>query len=344
MTPTEAELKARVLREVVPQTTEGLRLRVRKGGRLVCDIHAGRVYRYYDLASLTKIIFTNSALMILMEEGKLKLSERVEEILPWLHHRNITIKSLLTHSAGLTWWKAIYKKTSSLKNVNEKWETLKKILNSEKPRPAGTSVYSDLDYFLLAFVMERKAEKPLLPIWADVEERLGLSGLHFNPQNRPRHPRALYAPTENCPWRGRILKGEVHDDNTWALGGVSSHAGLFGGIDDVDRWFLSLRNSYLGRGPLKAATVKTFWTRALPEGRGDWALGFMMPSENSSAGRHFSKRGVGHTGFTGTSFWYDPVRDFAVTLLSNRVYPTRNNATFVKKRAIIHDWCWELFA
>ncbi len=350
MTNTKEEaLKERLTSVVVPATTEGLVIRVRKDGRTVADLQVGKTYKYYDLASLTKIIFANSALMMLFESGKLDLRESIHNSLPWLKFRNIIIKELLTHSAGLSWWKPLYKIIKAtpkhqLPNIENNWEQLKKILNSEKPKKLSKAVYSDLDYFVLGFLLQRKFEKPLLSIWAEVQDHLGLSGMHFNTFNHSQFSKSSYAPTESCPWRKKILQGEVHDDNTWALGGVSTHAGLFGSLDQVDEWFLKMRSSYLGRGPLKKQTLKTFWSRSLPENAGDWALGYMMPSANSSAGRRFSKSSVGHTGFTGTSFWYDLKKDFAVIMLSNRVHPTRENTMFVNKRAIIHDWCYELFA
>ncbi len=333
--------------EVVPESTEGIIVRVRKNGKTVCDVKVGRTYKYYDLASLTKIIFTNSAMMLLADRGDLAINEPINKTLPWFNHRNIITRELLSHSAGMTWWKPIYKQMKPKLSVSERWELLKKILNSEKPKKQPKAVYSDLDYFLLAFYMEKIFEKPLSEIWALVQDELKLSGIHFCIGNKPKFSRNLYAPTESCPWRHKTLRGEVHDDNTWSLGGVSSHAGLFGSIDELDKWFLSMRASYLNKGAISSKTVKTFWKRAIPPSKGDWALGYMMPSRGkgvfSSAGKYFSKASIGHTGFTGTSFWYDPVKDFSVMILSNRVYPTRDNTSFVKLRPMIHNWCWELF-
>jgi serine-type D-Ala-D-Ala carboxypeptidase len=347
MNSKEKSLQKFLRSEVVPDSTEGVAVRVRKGGRIVADVKAGKTYKYYDLASLTKIIFTNSAMMIAHDREQFRLNQSIDKELPWFRFRNIIIKDIMSHSAGMTWWKPIYKQMSSKLSVSERWELLKKILNSEKPKKQKQAVYSDLDYFLLAFFMEKIYQKPLLDIWSDVQGKLELSGLHFCVGNQPKFSRNLYAPTESCPWRKKTLRGEVHDDNTWSLGGVSSHAGLFGSIDEVDEWFLSMRASYFNKGPIASKTLKKFWSRAIPSSKGDWALGYMMPSKGhgsfSSAGKYFSKKSIGHTGFTGTSFWYDPVDDFSVTVLSNRVHPTRNNSKFIKLRPIIHDLCWELF-
>lgn len=335
---------------VVPLATEGVRIRVRKQGQLKADVRVGKTYRYYDLASLTKIIFTNTALMNLHQHEQLKLNENLGSTLFWYKYRNIIVQNLLNHSAGLTWWKPIYQylqkfsKNPTQPNKNVVWEELKEILNSERPNRPGKSVYSDLDYFLLGYLLEQKYQKPLLNIWMELQKDFKLSpDLHFNALNKPKFKRALYAPTERCPWRKKVLRGEVHDDNTWALGGVSSHAGLFGSIDGVDQWLQTLRASYLGKGPLRKSTVEKFWKRSISSNKGDWALGYMMPSQKSSSGKYFSKLSVGHTGFTGTSVWYDPKQDFSVIILSNRVHPTRANIEFISKRPLIHDWCYELF-
>jgi CubicO group peptidase (beta-lactamase class C family) len=139
------------------------------------------------------------------------------------------------------------------------------------------------------------------------------------------------------------LQGEVHDENAWALGGVASHSGLFGDVQSVSNWALYLREAVLnGTRQLSPSVARLFSKRSLPKEKGDWAVGFMMPSaEGSSAGHRFSKSSIGHTGFTGTSFWWDPKADILVVLLSNRVYPTRENASFVKLRAVIHDMIYE---
>lgn len=343
MNSKEKTLQKQLLTDVIPDATEGVVLRVRSKGRLVADVRAGKTYKYYDLASLTKIIFTNTAMMLLDDLGRLDINEPIYKNLPWFKYRNIITRDLMSHSAGMTWWKPIYKQMDLEISVSERRELLKRILNSEKPKKQKRAVYSDLDYFLLAFLMEKIFEKPLAEIWTLVQAKLKLSGLHFCVGNKPKFSRNLYAPTESCPWRHKTLRGEVHDDNTWALGGISSHAGLFGSIDEVDEWFLAMRASYLNKGPVSRQSIQKFWKRAIPPSKGDWALGYMMPSKDSSAGKYFSANSVGHTGFTGTSFWYDPKKDFAVTILSNRVHPTRENSSFVKLRPIIHNWCWELF-
>lgn len=154
-----------------------------------------------------------------------------------------------------------------------------------------------------------------------------------------------FAATEVCPWRKRLLVGEVSDENAWALGGVAGHAGLFGTARGVFAFVSHLRDIYTKecrKSFVSPEILQLFWTRAgLPEDS-TWALGYDTPSPvGSSAGRYFSQKSVGHLGFTGTSFWFDLQRDRIVVLLSNRVHPTRENEAFKKFRPVVHDLVME---
>jgi len=334
----EKDLKVK-LENSIQGATPGLQLQAYHKGRKFIDIEVGKTWKYYDLASLTKVVFTNTFLMYHQVSPQEKLN------LPWLSLCNIKLQKLLSHSAGFQAWNSYYKETAKQKNTVAKWEALKSLLQLEKST-SHKSIYSDIDYLLLAFWLERHFEKPLLELWLQMQNDLNLEGLHFNPQNQPQLKKSLYAPTEKCPWRKKTLQGEVHDDNTWALGGVSTHAGLFGSIDQLSQWSLLLRNAFYDerKSPLKHKIVKTYLTRAIPKTVGDWALGFMMPSiPNSSCGQYFDPSSIGHTGFTGTSFWFDPKRDLIVNILSNRVHPTRDNRDFVQLRPLIHNWIVEDF-
>jgi CubicO group peptidase (beta-lactamase class C family) len=160
---------------------------------------------------------------------------------------------------------------------------------------------------------------------------------------RTRQTRA-FAATEHCPWRGRTLIGEVHDDNTYAMGGVSGQAGLFGTVQDVaamaDVWLSCfLRDG----GFFESGLVQEFWRKsALPDSTR--ALGFDTPSPHASqAGGRFGPRTVGHLGFTGTSLWIDPDRELIVVLLTNRVHPTRRNETIKQFRPALHERVAELW-
>jgi CubicO group peptidase (beta-lactamase class C family) len=340
----------KTLQNEIQGVTPGLCLRVLKKGRVVCDLEVGDSYPYYDLASLTKVIFTMSAAMWALSKKEFSinvLTEPVQKSLPWFEFRNIIVQSLLTHTSHLNAWQPFYK-TLKLENTKaSRWENLKVLLNQSGHEPLNTAVYSDLGILTFGHWLERIQEKPLLSIWQSWSDSMEFEHLRFHDNNVPVEKRSLYAPTEDCPWRKKTLQGEVHDDNTWALGGVAPHAGLFGGLDDIEKWALQLRNSFLGtkKTLIDPKIARLFCSRSIPSSVGDWGLGFMLPTKGSaSCGKHFHESSFGHTGFTGTSFWFDPKADFMVILLSNRVHPTRNNEKFKVLRPKIHDLLYEMFA
>lgn len=329
----------------IRDVTPGVVIRAYHGGKQVLDLAVGETYPYYDLASLTKVIFSAQAAMLAFERGRWTLETRVSEILPWYPHISVTLVQLLTHSAGLEWWKPLYKELDLQRRREDRREQLKQMLMHAPLGDASKSVYSDLGMLLFGFVLENLYDKPLLEIWTELKDEFyDGTTLEFHVDNKAPHKASFYAPTEECPWRKRLIQGEVHDENAWALGGVSSHAGLFGSVDDVGWYLLNVRALLLGigRSPIRMRTAKIFTTRARPEGAGDWALGFMMPTAGSaSCGQHFGLASIGHTGFTGTSAWYDPKMDLAVAVLSNRVLYGRENNKFKELRPQIHDWIVE---
>jgi CubicO group peptidase (beta-lactamase class C family) len=149
-----------------------------------------------------------------------------------------------------------------------------------------------------------------------------------------------FAATEDCPWRKKVLQGEVHDDNAWALGGYSGHAGLFSTAKEVYVIANMLREHYFGmrRDFFKPGTVREFFRRQNIAEGSDWALGWDTRAlEGSSAGKHFSRDSVGHTGFTGTSIWMDLEKDVIAILLTNRVHPKRTNEKIKQFRPLFHD-------
>jgi CubicO group peptidase (beta-lactamase class C family) len=342
-------------------STPGLVVQAHHQGRKVLDIGVGRVYRAYDWASVTKIAFTTAALMIKHDEKIFALNDPIARWVPWYPETSPwRVRDLLCHSAGMHWWYPFYKdmakKASPNLSPEESWQVFQTILKRHvlkdvrkqnlKKRITVKSVYSDVDFFLLGIALESMAETTLYTVWSDHRERLGLRDTDFHRDNKqPSGKKSEFAPTEDCAWRGRVLQGEVHDQNTSSLKGVAPHAGLFGPIDDLSRYGLLLRGAMRGENSkhfASAATVKIFTKRAIPRTRGDWALGFMMPSkEGASSGPLFSPESVGHTGFTGTSLWYDPKRDLLVTILSNRVHPSVENIEIRKLRPKIHTWIAE---
>lgn len=330
-----------------PKAAPGFLLRVYHKGQKVCDTSWGETWKYYDLASLTKIFFTVPWMIRSVHLNQVDLFRQLSKYLSWYPH-TMVVKDLLSHSGGNEWWQPFYKMIDGTRETEIKKMQLKLKLRELAPSQKNTkAIYSDIDFFLLGFLMETVHEQTWLELWTELSEVVfKKDGLFFHPLNKPIKPIEQYAPTEKCPWRGRILQGEVHDENAWALDGVAPHAGLFGSMDAVGEWALWFRAEFLGKKSkwATAPLVQKFTERALPAERGDWSLGFMLPTEGSaSCGKFFSPESFGHTGFTGTSFWMDPQKDLMVILLSNRIHPTRQNEIFKKTRPQIHDWvCEEL--
>ncbi|MBT4762449.1 MAG: serine hydrolase [Bdellovibrionaceae bacterium] len=320
-----------------PEATEILAI---KHGRKKIHLNYGKSYEYYDLASLTKILFTTTVFMRLVEKQKLSLNDTVAKYLTDFPHKQIKIKHLLSHTSYLNWWSPYYKKLSLVKSIDEKNILLKEFILKEKLKPKFA--YSDIDFWVLGLVLQEIEQSSLGDIWRKNYSKNHFFQLHFNENNKPIYKRSSYAPTEKCPWRKKHLKGEVHDDNAWAMGGIAPHAGLFGGAEDVACWAKSLRGSYLNRSKafVSEKTAKHFLKKY--KAGNDWALGFMMPTKGAaSCGPHFHLNSVGHTGFTGTSFWYDLKSDLMVIVLSNRVNPTRKLNNFKSLRPMIHNWVFE---
>ena len=333
------------LQTAIQDVTPGVVVRAYHHGRMICDIQVGQTYPIYDLASLTKVIFTQQTIMRAYDQGLWNLETKVKDLVPDFAFPDIKVTELLTHTSGLEWWKPFYKDIKLSDTWQAKRQWLFKEINKSELKPNGKAVYSDLGFMTLGFVLEALYKKDLIQIWQDSKNDFyPTTSLDFHVNNLPLNDVSQYAPTEECPFRKKVMRGEVHDENTWALGGVSTHAGLFGSIDDVAAFGLNLRSQLHGiaRYKIKQKTAQLFAARAIDQEVGDWALGYMMPSiENASCGPHFSLHSIGHTGFTGTSFWYDPRQDLLVVALSNRVNYGRDNRKYVSLRPQIHSWIYE---
>ncbi len=288
----------------------------------------------YDLASLTKVIVTTTMAMILVDEGKLTLSEPVRNFIPAFHggaKDKVTVAHLLTHSSGLDWWAPLYKDTKGQDAFVTRIAAMDLVYE-----PGTKSLYSDLGLILLGEILERVSGQTLD---AFARERifapLGMNDTMYRP-GKELLPRI--APTENDPWRKRVVHGEVHDENAYALGGVAPHAGLFATAGDLAKFAQMLLNGgvYGQRRIVSRATLERFTTRAGIPGSSR-ALGWDTPGENSSSGSLFSPESFGHTGFTGTSMWLDPKRKLFVILLTNRVHPTRDNNLIRQVRPAVAD-------
>jgi CubicO group peptidase (beta-lactamase class C family) len=301
----------------------------------------------YDLASLTKVIGLTTATMMLVDEGKLDLDAPVQRYVPSFQgpdKERVTIKHLLTHSSGLPAWRPLYAEARTRDAALALVDT-----TALQRQPGDTFVYSDLGAMVLAQAVEAITGQRL-DRFLDVRlfGPLGMSATRYLP---PASWRDRIAPTENdTVFRHRLLRGEVHDENAGRLGGVSGHAGLFSTAGDLSRfaiWLLESRRTPEdadGRRTtsgdlrhLSPSLVQEFTRRQnLPPGSSR-ALGWDTPSELSSAGTKMGPNAFGHTGFTGTSIWFDPDRDLFIILLTNRVNPTRANTKILQVRRRVAD-------
>ena len=284
---------------------------------------------WFDLASLTKVLLTAPELLRLAEAGRLDITDPLSRHLPDLRQvsgdpliRALTPLQLLTHRGGLPAWAPIY-------TWGQDPATLRALILQHE-WAIGPSVYSDIGFMLLGLAIERLHDRWL----GDLPLPDGLTG---------RPPPQRTAATEACPWRRRVLRGETHDENAFALGGMAGHAGLFGTIDGV----LDAAKAMLtGRGPSPAAVASMrrprTATRALA-----WQVRHetAAPSEPPwSGGSLCSPATIGHTGFTGTGLWIDFERGYAWSLLTNRVHPSRHTDTGIQdwRRAVCNRIaaCW----
>jgi CubicO group peptidase (beta-lactamase class C family) len=303
-------------------------------GRLTFAADAPRATHdtIFDLASLTKVLATTPLVMQQVERGALGLDDPVaRHIAAWRgdDRAGVTLRDLLAHCSGLPAWRPFFRELQG----RVAYETA---ISNEPLEyvPRTKSIYSDLDFMLLGFVLEDGAA--LTDRFTAMLAQMGVvEEIQFNP-----HPlwRARIAPTEIDPWRGRLLVGEVHDENAWALGAVAGHAGLFGTVASVGACARHMMQILGGRsGVVTRSTLDTFIARRTDVPGSSRALGWDTMLPTSSCGTRLSPRAFGHTGFTGTSLWIDPELDIYVALLTNRVHPTRANEAIKRVRPALHD-------
>ena len=300
------------------------------------DVEAGRraaADSVFDLASLTKVLATTTLVMRAVDEGRIGLADRVGRWLPaWrgADRDSVTIEDLLTHSAGLTAHLPFYRDLRGRAEFEHAIGTLA----LEHP-PRTRALYSDLGFMLLGFILaDSYRASPLDRQFGALAESRQWGDLRFRP---PAEWRRRIAPTEFDAWRGRLPRGEVHDENAWALGGVAGHAGLFGTVRAVGAFARDFLRTWRGDGTLVSpATLARFTTRS-PVPNSSRALGWDTMLPTSSCGTRMSSAAVGHTGFTGTSLWIDPQARLYCVLLTNRVHPTRANQAILEIRPAFHD-------
>ncbi len=270
----------------------------------------------YDLASVSKAVATTTAALLLYENRQLVLDKPVAEYVPVPAFQAISVRQLLTHTAGLPAWIPLYKQASSMT------EALQLIAQEELRYPPGTRrQYSDLGFMILGRVLEMAASDRLDAFCAkQIFEPLGMKDTGYNP---PAGRASRCAPTEQCPWRNKLLRGEPHDENAYAVGGVSGHAGLFSTAEDLARFCRGLLGGKLLREQTLDEALRLGQAPVYPwQGLG-WALD---PWASSSAGYLPAREAFGHPGFTGSCLWMDRKRGFFAILLSNTCHPTRSAA------------------
>jgi len=284
-----------------------------------------KIETVYDLSSLTKALATTVAVM------------------------------MLAHCSGLAAWRPFYQRIAEIEKSGRvnfmashgAKEFAYEEIHREKPEaaPASKTIYSDLGFILLGETIEKVAgaalnrfcrEKIFRPLGLRATDYIDISLV----RSRRLEPVAdMFAPTEICPSRKRLLVGEVDDENAFSMGGVAGHAGLFAPVREVDRLARELIACYAGRSDfVPQKIIREFWTRDTTVPGSTWALGWDTPSaEHSSSGHRFSPAAVGHLGFTGTSIWIEPESEVAISMLTNRVHPRRDNQKIREFRPKIHD-------
>jgi CubicO group peptidase (beta-lactamase class C family) len=316
----------------------------------------------FDLASLTKPIATTTAILWLVHDGAIGLDDPVSKFLPAFSERDkdgVTLRHLLAHASGLKPWRAFHdvllekeRKTGErlIGTPAAREFVIDRVLRSGLVHePGAAAVYGDLDFITLGAVVEAVSHQGLDDFCRErIFEPLGLRETFFVPTGEagglPDPLRQRVAATENCPWRERVVWGEVHDPNAFAMGGVAGHAGLFASADDVMKFAQVVLDVWHGRSDaLPRELLRAFTERQnLPKGS-DWALGWDTPSAGrSSSGQHFGTHSIGHLGFTGTSLWIDLEREAVVVMLTNRVHQVAKRSRF-ELRPIVHDRILEAF-
>lgn len=298
----------------------------------------------FDLASVSKVLCTTTLVALASERGLLSVDEPVQATFPAFKDSRVKISHLLNHTSGLPAWLPLhahfheengpghFDPRTTPREARSYYEA--EIMKSANPEAfEKEAVYSDLGFMLLGWLLEIKTESLLDALF---QEWIVLPAKTPSLQFLPTSPDVV--PTEDCPWRKRVLRGEVHDDNTYVLGGVAGHAGVFGDVEDVIKLATHWLDAVHGRPALiKPETARLFFSKThVPSSTR--VLGWDgVSATGSSAGRFFSPESRGHLGYTGTSLWIDPKRELIVTLLTNRVHPTRTNEKIRAFRPLFHD-------
>jgi CubicO group peptidase (beta-lactamase class C family) len=296
----------------------------------------------FDLASMTKVVTTTTAAMLLYEADRLALDAPVARYLPAFAQNGkdeVTIRHLLTHTSGLPAYRPFH-----LEGITTRRGVIDYIMSVGLEFDPGSQMqYSDFGMITMALVVEAITGQDFAA-YAETQifDPLGMDDTGFRDVGTPD---TTVVPTEvDDLFRNRLIQGEVHDETAWILGGVAGHAGLFSTAEDLATFAYMMVNEgrIYGEAFLQPETIRLFTTRVDPDAHSR-ALGWDTKSLEgySSAGQYFGPRSFGHTGFTGTSMWVDPDADLFVILLTNRVYPTRENSKHRAVRARLADLAYQ---
>lgn len=311
----------------------------------------------FDIAALTTLMVTTTLMLKLVESGKVQLDDRLTRYVQGfgVHGKSgVSIRHLLTHTSGLVSWQPYYEdllkahsgsRMGIITSRGARDFIINSIVRSSLKYPAGSKqIYSDVGIMLLGFIVEMLSglslDKALIRY---VIQPLGLKSTSFIDlamiKRRGIHPVTdLIAPTEDCPWRKRVLCGEVHDDNAWAMGGIAGHSGLFSSAWDIHLFASEILRVYQGESEyLDRETLREFWTRPDVDSDLGWLHGWdSISRENNMLESGLSQRAVGINGFTGCSLWLEPDADLEIILLSNRVHFGRSNKKIINFRPELH--------
>ncbi len=292
----------------------------------------------FDLASVTKVLATTSAAMLLVDRGRLEMDARLGDILPGfvvgMEHgsgkERVTLRMLLAHSSGLPGYVPLFRDNATPQAL------LRAALELPlEARPGTRTEYSDPGFLLLGKAIEVLSGEALDRFCArEIFAPLGMETAWFCPQ--PGERSAIPPTEEDREFRRRVIQGEVQDENAWAMHGVAGHAGVFANVRDVLRFaecVLNRGRTASGEQLFRPETVELFTTRQ----EGGRALGWDVPTGESSSGKYFGPRSIGHLGYAGTSIWIDPEQDLAVALLTNRTWPDRSSQGIKAVRPAFHD-------
>ncbi len=317
----------------VAVVVDGRLVALRGMGRFTYDAGSPEVTAetMFDLASVSKVVGTTAMAMLLYERGHLDLDVPVAGIIPQFakgdaRRQSVTVRMLLAHSSGLPPYVRLYQDAHTREQLLE--AALAAPLEAD---PDTRASYSDIGFIILGAALERIADESLQSFCA--REVFGPLGMNHTTYCPPAQLRSGIPPTQDDrEFRGRIIQGEVQDENASVLGGVAGHAGIFSNAADLATFAHCMLQG--GRPILRPDTVELFTRR---HGASSRALGWDTPSTPSQSGKYFSTLSFGHLGYTGTSLWIDPERRLAIVLLTNRTWPDTKSQLIKQVRPQFHD-------